>query len=38
MTKEQAVQILDQAIASMRLTRQEHQALVTALKVLNQGN
>jgi len=35
MTKEQAKQILDQAIASMRLTRNEHQTLIKALEVLS---
>jgi hypothetical protein len=34
MTKEQASQIINQAISSMRLTFQEHNALQSALRVL----
>jgi hypothetical protein len=34
MTKEQAKALLDQALANMKLTRQEHQLLIQALAVL----
>lgn len=34
MTKEQAIKILDQAIASIQTTRQNHELLITALKTL----
>lgn len=34
MTKEQALQLLDSAVAQMALNRQQHAALVQALQVL----
>lgn len=36
MTKEQAIQLLDQVVSSMKLTLQEHQTLQQALKVLSE--
>jgi len=35
MTKEQALQILAQAVAQMKLTLQEHQTLQLALKTIS---
>ena len=34
MTKEQALQIIDTALAQMQLNRQQHQVLIEALSVL----
>lgn len=34
MTKEQAIQIINNALASLKLTRQEHELLVKALNIL----
>lgn len=37
MTKEQAAQILDQAISQMKLSRQDHAVLQQALEVLKKA-
>lgn len=38
MTKEQAVQILDQAISQIQTSRQGHETLIQALRVLMEKN
>lgn len=35
MTKEQAIKILDQAVATIQTTRQNHEALIKALQVIS---
>jgi len=36
MTKQQAIQILDQAVGQMKLSRQDHATLVAALQFLQE--
>jgi len=36
MTYEQALQVLDQAVAQLKITRQEHQMLVQALEIVKE--